>query len=301
MSSIDLTLIPPPDILDYPEFEALFTQRKADLLARVPVAIRDTVAATLELESEPLTIGLQADCYRELLFRQRINEAIKGTFLASATGSDLDQFAAGRNIMRKVIQAADPNATPPVLEILETDEELRLRCQLFPEKLAAAGPRETYFAHALDASPLVADAQVVNADSGLVPAGTVRIYIKTQDGSPAGGHLISVVLDYLSADIRRPLCDTVQVQAAASKTVAIEWMNEYETGPDKSVVYANQQQAIAALIKKHAKIGVSVSLSKIIGALDVEGVKKVSLIKPAADVVCDYGQFPVYTLKSTAP
>lgn len=301
MSSIDLTLIPPPDILDYPEFEALFAQRKADLLARVPAAIRDVIAATLELESEPLTIGLQADCYRELLFRQRINEAIKGTFLASATGADLDQFAAGRNIVRKVIQAADPSAIPPVAAILETDEELRLRCQLFPEKLAAAGPRETYFAHALDASPLVADAQVINADSKLVPAGTVRIYIKTQDGSQPSGYLISTVYDYLSADIRRPLCDTVQVQAASAKAVAIEWTNEYETGPDKSVVYANQQQAIAALIKKHAQIGVTVSLSKIIGALDAEGVKKVSLIKPTSDVVCDYGQFPVYTLKSSAP
>ena len=300
MSSIDLTLIPPPDILDYPEFEALFSQRKADLLALVPAAIRDTVAATLELESEPLTIGLQADCYRELLFRQRINEAIKGTFLASATGSDLDQFAAGRNIVRKVIQAADPDATPPVAAILESDAALRLRCQLFPEKLAAAGPRDTYYAHALDASTDVADAQVVNADSGLVPAGTVRVYIKSHTSAVADGYLISTVHDYLSADTRRPLCDTVEVRAATQLAVTIEWSNAYETGPDKAVVFANQLAALKALIAKNANIGAEVSLSKIIGALDVEGVKKVTLAKPTADVVAGYGRYPAYSLKAPA-
>ena len=39
---------------------------------------------------------------------------------------------------------------------------MRLRCQLFPEKLAAAGPRDTYYAHALDASTDVVF-QVVDA------------------------------------------------------------------------------------------------------------------------------------------
>ena len=300
MSSIDLTLIPPPDILDYPEFETLFGEFKAALIDLVPAAIRPAIVATLELESEPLTIWLQANAYRELLYRQRINEAIKGTFLASATGADLDQFAAGRGLVRKVIQAADDTVTPPIEAILETDEELRLRCQLFPEKLAAAGPRETYFAHALDASPQVADAQVVNADSGLVPAGTVRIYIKTPDGTPAPAYLVSKVLDYLSAEERRPLCDTVEVLSATAKAVEIEWANVYETGPDKAVVFANQVQSIAALVKKNANIGAQLSLSKIIGALDTEGVKKVTLSKPTADVVCDYGQFPVYTLKGPA-
>ena len=258
------------------------------------------IAAALELESEPLTIDLQQQAYQELLLRQRINEATAANMLALATGTDLDHIAARVGLERKIIQAADPDATPPVEAILESDAALRLRCQLFPEKLAAAGPRDTYYAHALDASTDVADAQVVNADSGLVPAGTVRVYIKSHTEAVANGHLITTVYDYLSADTRRPLCDTVEVQAANAWAVPIEWANEYETGPDKAVVFANQQAAITALIAKNANIGAEVSLSKIIGALDVEGVKKVTLTKPNADVVSGFGRYPVYTLKAPA-
>lgn len=296
--SIDLTQLPPPDVLDYPNFEALLSERKAALIAACPEAIRATIAATLELESEPLTIDLEQSVYREYLLRERINTAVKATFLATATGADLDQFAAGRNIERKIIQAADPDAMPPVEAILESDAALRLRCQLFPEKLAAAGPRNTYYAHALDADTDVADAQVVNADSGLVPAGTVRVYIKSHTTAVADDHFVSVVYDYLSADTRRPLCDTVEVRAATQLAVVIEWANEYETGPDKTVVFANQQAAITALIAKNGNIGAEMSLSKIIGALDVEGVKKVTLTKPTADVVSGFGRYPVYTLKA---
>lgn len=296
--SIDLTQLPPPNVLDYPSFETLLQERKTALIAACPEAIRATIASTLQLESEPLTIDLEQSVYRELILRERINAAVKATFLATATGADLDQFAAGRGLVRKVIQAADPDATPPVAAILETDAALRLRCQLFPEKLAAAGPRNTYYAHALDASTDVADAQVVNADSGLVPAGTVRVYIKSHTAAVASSQLINMVYDYLSADSRRPLCDTVEVKAAAPLAVTIEWMNEYETGPDKAVVFTNQQAAITTLIAKNANIGAEVSLSKIIGALDVEGVKKVTLLKPSADVVTGYGRYPVYTLKA---
>ena len=146
----------------------------------------------------------------------------------------------------------------------------------------------------------MADAQVVNADSGLVPAGTVRVYIKSHTEAVANGHLITTVYDYLSADTRRPLCDTVEVRAASAWAVVIEWTNEYETGPDKAVVFANQKAAITALIGKNANIGAEVSLSKIIGALDVEGVKKVTLTKPTADVVSGFGRYPVYTLKAPA-
>ncbi len=298
--SIDLTQLPPPDVLDYPNFEALLAERKAEMIAACPDAIRATIAATLELESEPLTIDIQQSVYREYLLRERINTGIKATFLATATGADLDQFAAGRNIARKIIQAADPDATPPVEAIMESDAALRLRCQLFPEKLAAAGPRETYFAHALDASNLVADAQVVNAATGLVPAGTVRVYIKSHSTAVADANLVNTVYDYLSAETRRPLCDTVEVRAATQLVVTIEWTNEYETGPDKAVVFANQQAAITTLIAKNANIGAEVSLSKIIGALDVEGVKKVTLIQPTADVVSGFGRYPAYTLKAPA-
>ena len=75
--SIDLTQLPPPDVLDYPNFEALLSERKAALIAACPEAIRATIAATLELESEPLTIDLEQSVYREFILRERINTAVK--------------------------------------------------------------------------------------------------------------------------------------------------------------------------------------------------------------------------------
>ena len=124
------------------------------------------------------------------------------------------------------------------------------------------------------------------------------VYIKSHSTAVADANLVSTVYDYLSAETRRPLCDTVQVRAATQLAVVIEWANEYETGPDKAVVFANQQAAITELIAKNAHIGAEVSLSKIIGALDVEGVKKVTLTKPTADVVSGFGRYPAYTLKA---
>ncbi|NUV25651.1 hypothetical protein MS6204_04603 [Escherichia coli] len=45
---------------------------------------------TLELESEPATKLLQENAYRELLLRQRINEAAQAVMVAYAMGGDLD-------------------------------------------------------------------------------------------------------------------------------------------------------------------------------------------------------------------
>ncbi len=44
---------------------------------------------TLELESEPATKLLQENAYRELLLRQRINEAAQAVMVAYAMGGDL--------------------------------------------------------------------------------------------------------------------------------------------------------------------------------------------------------------------
>lgn len=295
--SIDLTRLPMPTIVDMPTFESILEERKKQLIDAMPLAIKPTITATLELESEPLVKLLQENVYRELILRARINEAIKATFLATATGVDLEHIAASRGIERKIIQEADLEASPQIEAILETDQELRHRVQLFPEKLAAAGPKQAYYAHALDADVDVVDAQVVNADSLLVPAGTVRVYIKAHSSEVASGILTNKVHAYLNSDMRRPLCDTVEVMAATGKKVSIKWINRYESGPDKTVVYSSQLAAINDLISKNSRIGAELSLSKIIGALDTEGVKKIDLISPINDVKCGFGEFPIYVLE----
>ncbi|WP_397454190.1 baseplate J/gp47 family protein, partial [Pseudomonas versuta] len=74
-------------------------------------------------------------------------------------GTDLDHLAANVRLKRLVIQEADLQSVPPVLQVMELDDALRERIQLVYEGLTTAGPRNSYILHARNASALVADAQ----------------------------------------------------------------------------------------------------------------------------------------------
>lgn len=154
MGNSRLSQLPAPAAIEETDFEGIFARKKAALTALCPESIRETVAQTLELESEPLTIDLQQQAYQELLVRNRINEAVKANLLAYAQGSDLDHIAAQYGLSRKTIRAADPDANPPVAAEYETDDAFRARVQAHPEKYAA-GPRTAYEAHAIDAHPQI--------------------------------------------------------------------------------------------------------------------------------------------------
>ncbi|XXQ68947.1 baseplate assembly protein [Neisseriaceae bacterium B1] len=286
MQEIDLTQLPAPDAIEQFDFETIFARKKQQLIALCPENIRAVIAATLELESEPLTIDLQQQAYSELLVRQRINEATRANFLALATGADLDHIGASRGLARKIIQAADDTQTPPKPEIKESDAAFRKRIQMHPEKFAAAGPRAAYVAHALDID------DVADANPTRPVAGTVRVYIKSYSNQGiAKAGLLEKVQQYLSAEDKRPLCDTVEVQAARARDITIEYETEFESGPDKTLVAAKQQADLNAVIAANAGLSGSLALSKIIGALDTVGAKKIKLIQPQTDIQCADNEF----------
>lgn len=283
---IDLSQLPAPQAIEEISFEAIFEREKQKLIALCPEHIRTAIAATLELESEPLTIDLQQRAYAEMLLRTRINEAARATYLAFATGSDLDHIAASRGLSRKIIQEADEQASPPIPEIKESDTALRKRVQMHPEKFAAAGPRAAYKAHALDVDG-VADANPIRPK-----AGTVRVYIKAHaNNGIADASLLARVKEYLSAEERRPLCDTVEVESGSLKNITIRYQTRYQSQLGKDVVQSEQQKALDVLFSEHAHLGARIALSKIIGALDVAGAEKVILHEPAADIECGAGEF----------
>ena len=100
---------------------------------------------TAYLESDPLIKLMEIAAYRELLLRQRINQAAKANLLAFATGSDLDNLAPFYGITR--------------LEN-ETDDELRTRTQAKIVGWSSAGSREAYKFHALNSDSRVKEANV---------------------------------------------------------------------------------------------------------------------------------------------
>lgn len=285
MAEIDLTRLPAPKVIEELDFETIFERKKNALLELVPSSVRETIAATLSLESEPLTIDLQQQAYQEMILRQRINQATASTLLAFAQGSDLDHLAAAKGIARKMVRSADPDALPPIEALYETDDDLRRRVQLYPEKLAAAGPRAAYEAHALDAHPKIIDARAIRE-----VAGTVCVFIKAADGVPSD-EILQAAQDYLSAETRRPLCDTVKVKAGRPKAVRIAARIRYESGPDLTLVKDKQLDDLKKMLTKNSRLGASVALSKIIGALDTDGVRKIEMTSPLEDINCSDGEY----------
>lgn len=85
---IDLSKLPAPKIVEELSFEEILAAMRADFEGRCPGW---TAAA---LESDPANKILEVAAYRELLLRQRINEAARACMLAFASGSDLDHLSA---------------------------------------------------------------------------------------------------------------------------------------------------------------------------------------------------------------
>lgn len=277
-SAINLSALPAPTIIERLTYETILAQIKADLVARIP-----TIEATLDLESEPVVKILEVWAYRESLLRAAVDDAGRGNMLAYALGEDLDQLAALFGVTRLVVQEADPSQIPPVEEILEDDDRLRVRVQLALEGYSTAGPIGAYMYHALSADTDVKDVSVTSSTPGQVD---VTILSETGDGT-AGTPLLDAVSTALNDEDVRPLCDTVVVQAAVIDTYTVEAELTIYEGPDSAVVLAAAQAAVEAFVEAHHRIGHDINLSGIYAALHQVGVQNVNLIAPVADLVID--------------
>lgn len=112
MAAIDLSQLPPLQIVNVPDFETLLAERKEGFVALYPADQQEAVRRTLVLESEPITKQLQESTYREVLLRQRINEAALAIMVAYSNSNDLDQLAANCNVKRLIVTPADNDAVP---------------------------------------------------------------------------------------------------------------------------------------------------------------------------------------------
>ena len=91
---IDLSKLPAPKIIEELSFENILASMREDLTARCPGWTAEA------LESDPANKILEVSAYREVLLRQRINNAARACMLALATGGDLDHLSAFFNVER---------------------------------------------------------------------------------------------------------------------------------------------------------------------------------------------------------
>ncbi|CWW94951.1 TPA: baseplate J/gp47 family protein [Haemophilus influenzae] len=278
---VDLSKLDAPKVLEDLDFESLLADRKTEFIALFPQDERPFWQARLSLESEPITKLLQEVVYLQLMERNRINNAAKATMLAYASGSNLDVIAANYNVKRQVIQEANNNVTPKIPEILEDDTSLRLRTQLAFEGLSVAGPRSAYIFHALSAHPDVADVSVVSPQPANV---TVTILSRNGQGE-AEESLLNVVRAKLNDDDIRPIGDRVIVQSAVIQSYEIRAKLHLYRGPEYEPIKAAALKKLTAYTEEKHRLGRDISLSGIYAALHLEGVQRVELISPTADIV----------------
>ena len=89
MAIVDLNQLAAPDVVEELDYETILSERKATLVSLYPEDQQDAIARTLSLESEPLVKLLQENAYREVIWRQRVNEAARAVMLASVSYTHL--------------------------------------------------------------------------------------------------------------------------------------------------------------------------------------------------------------------
>lgn len=278
---IDLSQLPPPVVVEPLDFETLFAQRKAAFIAMYPEDEQEEIARTLELESEPITMLLEENCYRELLLRQRVNEAARAVMLAYSTDSDLDNLAVNFNVERLTIQEEDDSVTPPIEAVMESDPDLRTRTQQAFEGLSVAGPTAAYEFWGRSADGRVADISAVSPTPACV---TISVLSREGDGT-ASDDLLSVVAAALNDEEVRPVADRVTVQSAEIVPYQIDATLYIYPGPEAEPVRQASEQQLQAYIAAQNRLGRDIRLSAIYAALHVEGVQRVELAQPVADIV----------------
>ncbi|MGQ8774638.1 baseplate assembly protein [Serratia sp. NA_112.1] len=286
MPTIDLSQLPAPDVVEELEYETLLAERKAMLISLYPADQQEAIARTLALESEPIVKLLQENAYRELMLRQRVNEAARAVMVAFATGSDLDQLGANVDTPRLVITPADDTTLPPTPAVMESDSEYRVRIPQAFEGISVAGPSGAYEYHGRAADGRVADVKAISPSPACV---TISVLSREGNGA-ASADLLAVVTRALNDENVRPVGDRVTVQSANIVKYTIEAVLYLYPGPEAAPIQAAAEAKLKRYITAQHRLGRDIRLSAIYAALHAEGVQRVELKKPLADIVLNNTQ-----------
>ena len=276
-TAVDLSRLPAPNVIEQIDFETLLSAALANLRA-----LDSTFDALVE--SDPAYKVLQVCIYRETLLRQNFNERLRGMMLAYAQQAQLDHLGALMGVSRLVLDPGDPtNGIDPTME---SDADLRHRIQLAPEGFSVAGPEGAYIYHALSADAGVLDASATSPTPGEV---VVTVLARAGDGT-ASEALLASVDEALASDDVRPMTDRVLVQSAQIVPYTVEAALHTYAGPDSALVLATAKERLSTYVSESHRLGRDVALSGIMAALHAEGVQRVVLSSPAADIVVDRTQ-----------
>ncbi|OBQ52116.1 baseplate assembly protein [Halodesulfovibrio spirochaetisodalis] len=271
-NAIDLSRLVPPEIIESLSVEQILQELIAyhkeidpDFTAPVP--------------SDPAYKIFEANAYRELLLRQRINEAVKAVLVAYATGADLDHLAASIPLERKLLDAGDPDAYPPRPPVYEECDDFRKRIVMAPEGFSTAGPEGAYIFHALS---------VVGVKDAY-PSSTEPVHVQLYVLGKAGtGVPEKAVLDAVKAVFSkdtRPFTDYLEVLPAVIKEYEVEAAVHILPGPSSENVLREARTNLEKYVADSHKLGTCIARSGINAALHIAGVSRVEITSPAQDIL----------------
>jgi phage-related baseplate assembly protein len=344
-TAVDISQLPYPSILEELDFETIYslmktqmsalqptlfnaegqaiikaaeliTEQNGDQYFRVPFAGESKIL-NLELDSDPSARQLQVVAYRELLMRQRINEACKGVMLAYAKGPDLEHLGVPFGITRYTIVEED--IQNKIEAVYESDDDLRRRIQLANEGFSTAGPEGAYIYHALSAdsdvkdaaaqSPTFTVANITQDVRDTLPGNAIVLIVSDDVGltDPMPGDVAVTILSHTANGVApvetqtavanklndedvRPVTDHVRERSADIMEYSIDATLFTYAGPDSAVVIANAKTALQTYVDANHKLGRDITLSGVYGALHQPGVQRVVLNNFAADIVRDRHQ-----------
>ena len=267
--TINLSTLPAPKAVEELDFETILAEQKAWVINQWP-----HLAPVLELESEPLTVLLQSWSYRELIWRARLNDALKASMLAWAQGDDLLNLAAFFDL-----EKAEG----------ETDDQLRARCTLSLRAMSTAGPEDSYRYHAIATDPAaIKDADAHNGGAGVV---TVAVLARAGNGTPPAA-LLEKVRARLNRKTIRPLNDIINVIPTRIVPVVIDYQIILPGLPDDEHSLNVARQRLADYCATTNIIGGTITIADIYASLKNAGISNVILRSPTADITTDRESAP---------
>ena len=266
MSSLKLSKLPPPAVKETLDFEDILAKKKKQLKELYP-------AWNADVESDPTVASLEVSAYREMLGRQRVNDAALAVMLPWSHGTDLENIASFFNLKREVIQPGDDSVIPPVLPVYESNDSLRERCLLAWHGLSTAGPRKSYIFHAHSASPKVKDANAYRVKGGVI---AVVVLSHGGDGT-ADSDVLAAVSDHVSDEDARPLCVEASVKSAVIHSYSIEAELELDNVTAKDSILQQALKNTQQYTDEQHRIGALVSRSALDAAIHISGVVNVDL------------------------
>ncbi|WP_353285056.1 baseplate J/gp47 family protein [Wolbachia endosymbiont (group A) of Beris morrisii] len=248
-----------PNIIEPLNFEEIFSRMKEELVSR-------DESFTALVESDPAIKILEVAAWRELLLRERINEAARSNLLKFASGEELDNLAEFYGVERE-------------RENGEKDERFRKRIKAKIIGWSTGGSKEHYRFQALSADSRVKDALVESKVPGSVEISILSTKLSTN--GIASEELLDIVRKRVTRDDIRVLTDTITVVGCNIIEINIHSRISIKR-PD---IVETVKKRFIEKFESTKRLGWKVTRSWIIANLFMEGVENVELIEPREDVV----------------